>query len=335
MKLGPTHTCFSFAASVALALGLASGSYAQTSRRPNHPRKAAPPTAPTALPCGDVLGFQVKLDKAGFSSGEIDGTAGPNFTHALAAFQQAKNLKSSSAPDCDTWNALGGGDTATVAYTITEADVKGPFVESIPADLVKQAALPSLGYRTPLERLAESFHSAPALLQRLNRGSRFAAGDTIQVPDVQRFDADAKPVADPAAGDVTIEVSRDGSALTAKRGDGTLVFFAPVTTGSEHDPLPIGDWKVTAVGWHPPFHYNPDLFWDAKATDTKATIKPGPNNPVGVVWIDLSKEHYGIHGTPEPGQIGHVESHGCVRLTNWDAARVAALVKPGTPVLFR
>ena len=113
------------------------------------------------------------------------------------------------------------------------------------------------------------------------------------------------------------------------------MFFAPVTTGSEHDPLPPGDWKVTGVDWHPVFHYNPDLFWDAKSTDEKATIKAGPNNPVGVVWIALNLEHYGLHGTPEPGNIGHTESHGCVRLTNWDAARVAALVKPGTPVMFK
>ena len=104
---------------------------------------------------------------------------------------------------------------------------------------------------------------------------------------------------------------------------------------ASHDPLPIGEWKVTGVQKNPSFHYNPDLFWDAEPSHSKATIPPGPNNPVGVVWIDLSKEHYGLHGTPEPGNIGHTESHGCVRMTNWDAARVAALVKPGTPVLFR
>jgi lipoprotein-anchoring transpeptidase ErfK/SrfK len=108
-----------------------------------------------------------------------------------------------------------------------------------------------------------------------------------------------------------------------------------VTTGCEHDPLPPGDWTVTAVHWKPTFHYTPDLFWDAKATDSKAAIKPGPNNPVGVVWIDLDLEHYGIHGTPEPSRIATTESHGCVRLTNWDAAKLAALVAPGTPVQFR
>ncbi len=111
--------------------------------------------------------------------------------------------------------------------------------------------------------------------------------------------------------------------------------FAPVTSGSEHDPLPIGQWKVLSVNWMPPFSYNPDLFWDADPSHTKARIKPGPNNPVGAVWIDIDKEHYGIHGTPEPSKVGHTQSHGCVRLTNWDAARLAALVAPGTPVIFK
>jgi lipoprotein-anchoring transpeptidase ErfK/SrfK len=161
------------------------------------------------------------------------------------------------------------------------------------------------------------------------------AGKSIKVPGVTPFDPNTKPVRDAAAADVTIEVSKADSTLRATRADGTLVFFAPVSSGSVHDPLPPGDWKVTGVGWHPVFHYNPDLFWDAKATDEKATIKAGPNNPVGVVWIALSLEHYGLHGTPEPGNIGHTESHGCVRMTNWDAARVAALVKPGTAVTFK
>ena len=138
-----------------------------------------------------------------------------------------------------------------------------------------------------------------------------------------------------AAGSVTVTVRKSTSDLTVTDPGGKVVMYAPVTTGSEHDPLPIGDWKVDGVQWHPVFHYNPKLFWDAKQSDTRADIKPGPNNPVGVVWIDLSKEHYGVHGTPEPGNIGHTESHGCVRLTNWDAARLAALVKPGTAVLFR
>ena len=144
-----------------------------------------------------------------------------------------------------------------------------------------------------------------------------------------------KPPAEPLEPDVTIQVTREDSALRVSRPDGTVVFFAPVTTGSEHDPLPIGDWTVTEVDWHPVFHYNPKLFWDAKPKHTRAEIKRGPNNPVGIVWIDINREHYGLHGSPEPSRIGHTESHGCIRLTNWDAARVASFVRPGTPVLFR
>jgi lipoprotein-anchoring transpeptidase ErfK/SrfK len=133
---------------------------------------------------------------------------------------------------------------------------------------------------------------------------------------------------------VIVTVSKSASALTVKDASGRVVLYAPVTTGSENDPLPLGEWKVNGVQFNPAFNYNPELFWDADPAHTKARIPPGPNNPVGLVWIDLSKEHYGIHGTPEPTAIGRTQSHGCVRLTNWDAIRLAGLVKPGTRVIF-
>ena len=258
-----------------------------------------------------------------------------NFTHALTAAQAARKLKATGKPDCDTWKALGGdkGEPTTVTYAITEADLKGPFEKNIPPKLDEQAKLPALEYQSPIEAIAERFHASPALIQQLNPGLHMTAGKEIRVPGVTPFDPAVKPASE-AAGDISVTVSRAESAVRATRADGTVVLFAPVTTGSEHDPLPPGDFKVTGVSWRPVFHYNPDLFWDAKASDTKATIKAGPNNPVGVVWIALSLEHYGLHGTPEPGHVGHTESHGCVRLTNWDAARLAALVKPGTPVHF-
>lgn len=326
---------------------------------------------PAKMQCGDPLSFQVLLDKEGFSPGQIDGQPGTNFSHAVAAFQTARELTASGRADCETWQALGGTtpDAALTTYTVTQQDLDGPFEAQIPKELAEQAKLPSLGYQTPLEKLAERFHASPALMTKLNPGP-LSAGREIRVPNVTPFDISVKPAAaaptgakpsapaanagkpaapaaagkptgttgvKPAAAapEITIQVTKADSALRAISGDGTVVFFAPVTTGSEHDPLPTGDYKVVGVSWLPPFHYNPDLFWDAKATDEKATIKPGPNNPVGVTWISLSLEHYGIHGSPEPGNIGHTESHGCVRLTNWDAARVVALVKPGTPVQFR
>ena len=257
---------------------------------------------------------------------------------ALDAMRAARHIPASGQPDCDSWHALDGdGADPTIAdYAVTDADVAGPFEPQIPRALTAQANLPALAYRSPLEEIAERFHASPALIQKLNPGVTIGAGQSIKVPGVQPFDpATRPPPNDQKAGDVSIVVSRDESALRAMRADGTLVRFAPVTTGSEHDPLPPGDWKVTGIQWMPPFHYNPKLFWDAKSTDTTALIIPGPNNPVGVVWIDLNLNHSGLHGTPEPGTVGVSQSHGCVRLTNWDAARVAALVKPGTPVEFR
>jgi lipoprotein-anchoring transpeptidase ErfK/SrfK len=289
------------------------------------------------LKCGNLLGFQVLLDRNAFSPGEITGAAGVTTKRALTAFQTARHLAATGQPDCDTWKALtyDAPQPAIVEYEITAEDATGPFTERIPVGLERQADLPALEYRSVLERLSERFHAAPALLGNMNRGMKFAAGQKIKVPGVTPFDAGAKPERPAAADEITIQVSRDDSALRATRADGTVVFFAPVTSGSEHDPLPIGDWKVTGVAWRPVFHYNPDLFWDAKPKDEKATLKAGPNNPVGLVWIALNLEHYGLHGTPEPGRVGVTQSHGCVRLTNWDAVRVAALVKPGTPVLFR
>jgi lipoprotein-anchoring transpeptidase ErfK/SrfK len=318
------------AAAVTIFLGLGSPTTDAQTKKRNTPVRPAP------LPCGDLVGFQVLLDRQGFSSGEIDGKQGPNFSHTLAAFQAARQL-AAGKPDCATWEALGGttADAALTSYTITDADVKGPFEKTIPPHLAQQAKLATLNYRSPIELLAERFHLSPALLSQLNPGVEIAAGRDIKVPAVQPFDPDTKPQPDATAGDLKIAVSKEESALRATRADGTLVFYAPVSSGSVHDPLPPGDFKVRGVAWHPPFHYNPDLFWDAKPADGKATIPAGPNNPVGVLWIDLNLEHYGIHGTPEPGHIGHTESHGCVRLTNWDAARLASLVKPGTPVHFQ
>jgi lipoprotein-anchoring transpeptidase ErfK/SrfK len=286
--------------------------------------------------CTNILAVQVLLDRQGFSPGEIDGQLGANGKRAIAAFQQTKGLAVSGQPDCKTWEALGGSavDASTTTYEITPVDVKGPFASEIPVQLDRQALLPELPYRSVLEQLSERFHSAPALLERLNKGKSFSAGTSITVPAVVPFDPATKPAK--ATENFRIEVWKEDSSLRAYRAsDDALVFFAPVSSGSEHDPLPVGQWHVTAAPWLPDFHYNPDLFWDADPGHTKATIKPGPNNPVGVVWIDINAEHYGLHGTPEPSRIGHTESHGCVRLTNWDAARVAGMVKIGTPVIFK
>lgn len=221
--------------------------------------------------------------------------------------------------------------TATTSYQVTADDAAGPF-EPLPRDIAQQAGRSALGYQSLLEQLAERFHASPALLQRLNPGTAFAAGASLTVPDVEPFDHHMKP-AKPASGAVSVEVSRGGE-LVVRGADRAVVFYAPVSSGSERDPLPAGNWKVTGVAWLPTFHYNPKLFWDADPGDKKAKIPAGPNNPVGVVWIDLSKPHYGIHGTPEPSTIGKTQSHGCIRMTNWDAALLAQAVHPGMPAIL-
>jgi lipoprotein-anchoring transpeptidase ErfK/SrfK len=149
-----------------------------------------------------------------------------------------------------------------------------------------------------------------------------------------RGTAEPKPETVPTKPDIVVTVSKGASALTVTNARGQIVFYAPVTTGSTHDPLTIGKWKVNGLRLNPTFHYNPRSFWNADPRGAKATISAGPNNPVGLVWIDISKKHYGLHGTPEPSTIGRTQSHGCVRLTNWDALRLASIVKPGTRVLF-
>ncbi len=276
-----------------------------------------------------VLELQILLDRAGFSPGEIDAHRGLNTTRALAAFAKAHRLK--AADEFGARRELAGDNTpAIVTYTVTSDDVAGPFAAEIPSDLMAQAQLPALSYTSATEALAERFHVAPSVLEALNPGVALAEGVEIQVPNVKVLDERATAEGHAAR----VVVSRRESSATAYDGSGRVIFYAPVTSGSQHDPLPIGHWTVTGIDRHPSFNYDPNLFWDADATQAKAKIPPGPNNPVGIVWIDISKPHYGLHGTPEPSMIGHSMSHGCVRLTNWDAWRLAGLVARGTPVIF-
>jgi lipoprotein-anchoring transpeptidase ErfK/SrfK len=269
-----------------------------------------------------VLRSQILLDRARFSPGEIDGAYGSNLRQAIAGFQVSRGLTVSGEMDAPTWKAL-DADTAPalVNVTLSADDVAGPFTP-LPDGMPARSKLDALGYETALESLGEKFHASPALLTQLNPGKDFTqAGTALLVPDVQP----SQPM--PAIAKVV--VNKSDHTVSLQDDDGKVVAQYPASTGSKHDPLPIGDWKIKGVAKHPKFHYNPKLFWDAETTDAKATLAAGPNNPVGVVWIDLSKPHYGIHGTPEPSKIGKTESHGCIRMTNWSALTVSQAVKPG------
>jgi len=302
---------------VGLVVAIALAATASAQQRPRASRGAPTVAQP------DMLTTQVLLDRAGFSPGEIDGLGGTNTQRATEAFEREKGrpigdlVKAATMPP-------------TVRYMVTAEDAEAPIVNTIPDDMMEKAKLKRLDYTSHLEMIAERFHASPALLRRLNPRLALDQGAEVVVPNVEVVSAaESKPLAD-----IVVRVSKQSSALTVTDGAGTVLMYAPVTSGSQHDPLPLGQWTVTGVSRNPTFHYNPDLFWDAEPSHAKATIPPGPNGPVGVVWIDISKPHYGIHGTPEPGSVGHTTSHGCVRLTNWDALRLAAMVGKGTKVEF-
>ena len=275
-----------------------------------------------------VLRAQILLDRAHFSPGEIDGHFGDDLRVAVTGYQQAQNLKVSGRMTKETWDALNRDrELLIIAHTISGEEVKGPF-EPIPEDMAEKSKLKALGYATPQEALGEKFHSSPQLLASLNPGKDLSKpGEEIMVLNVVRRKLESAAA--------RVEVSKASRTVSVLDASGDVLARYPATIGSEHDPLPVGDWKVTAVQHNPVFNYNPALFWDAAASEEKARIAPGPNNPVGTVWVGLSKEHYGIHGTPEPGQIGHSQSHGCIRLTNWDAEELSHLVKTATPVILK
>lgn len=307
---------------------------------------------------GELFHAQVLLDAAAFSSGVIDGRAGSSLTKAIRGFQEANGLPASGKLDDATKQALlRQNRPSTVMVKLTPDDVNGPFVYPFPIKPEEQAKLKFLGYRNMLEKLAERYHTTPETVVALNGPDELiGVGQTLRLPNVVPASRDYAGASDKQApllaalnvgggqpqGDYVVVDKSEGT-LKVYKGEfpsgsdkpaGQLVAQFPVTTGSSHDPLPLGEWKVTSYSFLPPFNYQPDLFWDVPDDKAEQKLPPGPNGPVGVAWLDLNKEHYGIHGTPEPQFISKTQSHGCLRLTNWDVMRLSLMLKPGFQAKF-
>jgi lipoprotein-anchoring transpeptidase ErfK/SrfK len=295
--------------------------------------------APIVVPItGDVRGpsvlrAQVYLDRLHFSVGSIDGRWGRNSAITVWWYQRAHGLEETGDVDEQTFRKIAaeaGYPPLLTRYTLTPDDVKGPF-HSIPDDVYEQAKLSSLGYESLREKLAEQFHCTEDFLELLNpdvKLSDLQAGQSINVPNV-------RPPITADQHDITrIVISIAGNSFSGFDANNSLVFHAPTTVGAGYDPSPSESLHIVKVVPDPHFHYDPTLYHEVPDTEPDAHLPPGANSPVGVVWIALSKEHYGIHGTKDPDSIGYASSHGCVRLTNWDAAEIEHRVGEGVQVSF-
>lgn len=309
--------------------------------------EARPKRFPVRIPESGPLALhlQILLDRAGFSPGIIDGAWGLNARKAITFFTKPDDndrLRGDSPPpvtsiDQSTYARLRSAARAKPLlrhYTVTADDLDGPFT-AIPEDVYKQEKLPCLCYSSPLEQLSERFHSSRKLLADLNPRvnlDRLKPGTRILVPNVE---ADNVALPQDTAIIARVIISKKHFWTHAVDEAGRIIYHFPSTLGAGYDPSPTGDYKITYVARDPTFRYQPKLFAEVPDEEPEAKLRPGPNSPVGRVWMSLSKPHYGIHGTSSPETIGYANSHGCVRLTNWDALRLSDLVDAGTPVQFK
>jgi lipoprotein-anchoring transpeptidase ErfK/SrfK len=271
--------------------------------------------------------LQILLDRAHTSPGLIDGRDGKNVENAVRIFEERSNLPVDGKLDSGVWELLQRGTIdVLVRYELKAEDLEGPFVETIPADFAEMAHMERLAYTGPMELLSEKFHVAPDLLKALNPGALLKLGEQIFVPDVMR-EAPKEKVE-------RIEVDKKLSVVRGYAAGGALVVSYPASIGSRQYPSPEGTMEVKGIAENPKYAYRPDKNFQQDDNTEPLELPPGPNSPVGSVWIDLSKETYGIHGTAEPESIGKAVSHGRVRLTNWDAEELARLVRRGTKVSF-
>jgi lipoprotein-anchoring transpeptidase ErfK/SrfK len=317
-----------FACLVLAGLALADASSARplTADDVNAAEFGAKQKSPQAL----NLKAQILLDRAGFSPGAIDGRGGDNFANALRAFQKKNALNETGKVDKDTWTKLAqDNQPVLIEYAISAADLKGPFADDIPAKYQDKAKLKRLDYTSATEMLAERFHMDQEFFEELNRGKALdKAGAAILVANVN-----LKPVALGAKA-TKLEVDKQSNIVRIVAKDGSLLSTYPASVGSDEKPAPSGTLKVIRVARNPTYTYDPEFKFRGVKANEKLHIAAGPNNPVGLVWIALDQKSYGIHGAAEPSKVGKVDSHGCVRMTNWDALALAKIVRKGMPVEF-
>jgi lipoprotein-anchoring transpeptidase ErfK/SrfK len=331
-------------------LGIAGAAVAQDKARPAGQGRQTAAAQPAEKIDGTIFHAQVLLDRAGFSPGVIDGLEGVSFDAAVKGFQESRGLPVTGELDQATRAALlRDRAPSTRRLRIDESDARGPFVGRIPDDPAEQAKMERLAYRNLLEKIAEKFHTTAETIIALNDPRQpLRAGTVLRLPNVLPSSRDyrnVKPDVAQLLSDLNVSAQQPKAArVVVDKSDkvvhvyderGRMIAQFPATMGSEKDPLPLGNWKVNSVAFNPPFKYQPQLFWDVRDDEPEQMLPPGPNGPVGVVWIDLNKEHIGIHGTNSPETIKRAESHGCVRLTNWDAARLTQMIEDGMEVVFQ